>query len=214
LKGIDVTWARGILWIVTLSALAGTVYFGLGWYRYNLKLEKWRTEVLMEVPVDVSKAGTITGNLTLTTLTPCRVEFVLALNTEQVIDASMLKPLSGKVTITQNGLSLFQIPVEGEWVEKHWTIANAYIIASPRPWDREACTFEFKVTNPVSKFEGVQQKLLIKNQLCGIEGMVLVVYVLFASLCIIAGLIAVYVLYRMRKSRLVAEVAKASDELR
>ncbi len=200
--------------MVTLAALAGTIYFGLGWYRYNLKLEQWRTEVIMEVPVDVSKAGTVTGNLTLTTLTPCKVEFVLVLDTEQAVDKAILKPLSGKITITQKGAALFQVPVEGEWTDKHWTIANAYVIAIVRPWEMDPCTVEWKINNPVSELAGVKQRFLVKNQLCGLESMVLVVYVVFASLCFGAGLITACILYGMRKSHVTAEVAKTSEEVR
>lgn len=199
--------------MVTLAALAGTIYFGLGWYRYNLKLEKWRTEVLMEVPVDFSKKGSITGHLTLTTLRPCKVEFVLVLDTDQAIDESILKPLSGMVNITDNkGSRLFQDWLNGDFVDKHRTIPNAFVIRSVRPWEMDPCTVDLTINNPVSQLQDVRQRVLIKYQLCGLESMVLIVYVVFASLCAIAGLIAACVLYQMRKSSHVPEVAKTSDE--
>jgi hypothetical protein len=213
-----VTWARGILWIVLLAATAGAIYFGMGWYQYNLKLEGWRTEVLMEMPVDISKEETIKCTVTPSSRMPCRLQFVLMLDTKEIFDKSVLKPLSASCTITEmsSPIPINRFDINSEFVIDHQGTLNAFVIASMHPWESEPRRFQIKINNAVSKLEGIKQRLLIKNQLCGMEGMVLFVYGLFASLCFIAGLIAVCVLYQMRKSRLspVPEVTKASDEVR
>ncbi|HQR07891.1 MAG TPA: hypothetical protein PLN21_13770 [Gemmatales bacterium] len=177
-----------------IAMAAGAIYFANDAIRYNNKLESWITATPAEFPVDLSQPGEYEGALELISTRPCKLTFFLKLHSNQSIDRSALKGLSGNVRILDDPTDpLHILPLINEYYDD-WPENSDHILTLVRinPWNVGKYRMRVSVRQGAEKLKDIKQTFVVKYELCGLEywpdyigkGVVII----FGLACLIIGL--------------------------
>jgi hypothetical protein len=190
---------RVILMLLIPLTVSGVGYFGYKTYLYEQQLQILKDAVLADIPVDATKHGSVEGTVQITTLRPCKVEFLLIRTDGQPLTKEQLGNFRASITL-HIGVSWGFRPIDASSIYPHRTMSNAVVLYSLSPWNEEPTTFTFTCMTPIEALQNVPHRLQVKYELCGIEQMPAILC--FALTCLCAGLtlFLVYGLYRLFKT--------------
>lgn len=163
--------SRLILWILLTACVAGLVYFIKSTIRYDNRLESWKQAVLADFPIDLSQPGKWNSPLHSIDTNACKTQFILQLSPDQKASRDLLEGLLGFVDIyDQNETRIVRLPISLDFIYD-WPIESPYqmSLASCRPWDEGEYELRLSISSPAVRLKGMQQRLIVKYQLCGLE---------------------------------------------
>jgi len=192
---------RRFVWYICLALAFGSCYFVVQAIHYQQRVDEWKQATPAEFKIDLSIAGDHSGPLDQTTQRPCKEIIGVRVESSQPVTRELLNGLVGTISIVSDqqeviGTYPLHFGNYHEWLRlPEKTLELHY----SHPWSTGHYTLCVHVEKPAPALNDVPQTLIVRYELCGIEGMPVLVLSVLAGICGVPALIIAYCLFATRK---------------
>jgi hypothetical protein len=176
----------------------GVVYSVWFSWQFGQKLELWQTSRQADFPIDLSKPGTGSGTLNQLTDFVCHQIYLVQIDNQSIAKREMLDGFRGELVIVDSKKKeVMTIPLHYELYESWFKLEDSQLMLTRnRPFEAGEYTLRLEVRNPAQALAGIPHRLVVRYQLCGLEGMPQLVGYGIVIVCGIAMLVFAWLLRR------------------
>jgi len=199
---------RSFLWYVCFALAIGACYFAYQAIDYRQRVESWKQAIPAEFKIDLSIAGDHSGPLHQITQRPCKEIIGVRIESDKPVTRDLLEGLRGTITIVSDKQEeVVTYPLHFHHFNEWLTLPEKTLeLFYSWPWSPGHYTLRIHVDKPAPALKNIPQTVIVRYELCGIEGMPVVVYYVFAGLCGVPALITFYCLFVTRKPKPTTDV--------